>query len=382
MKHNRQQLDNIPADLKARPQWVGFIVKDGKKKPCIAGAPRTPAKSTDSKTWRSFDAAAAGLDRGDFNAIAYTLNNDFIGVDMDHCFDGDNLNPYAAEVVARCASYSEVSFSGDGLHILMTGTLPGKGRKLPGIEIYNKARFFICTGNRLPNTPATIQSNPSVIPWLLQDNVTENAETTETIEDILPPVPPLSAVSVTYSLDELISKTCPKREGERNVRLFDFARGLRFNMGMEASPLCDLKPLVQKWHAAALPVIRTKDFTSTWTDFIHSWPKARLPLGPDALTVAWKKSKTLPPPAIAGEYDSEPVRQLIGLCAALGSISHDGRFFLSTHAAERLMNVPAMSIHRWLKMLIADGVLKMSHNGNEYRATRYRWITPKAEVNT
>ena len=367
-------IENIPTALTIRPQWVGFKVEGGRKIPCIADAPKRCAKSTDESTWRPFDIAVDGLRRGDFNAVAYGLNNDYTGVDLDDCFNGDTLTPQAAEIVKRCRSYSEKSFSGTGLHILMNGTLPGRGMNRGGLEVYSKARFFICTGNRLTGTPKEIQSNPDALNWLLGRDVTENTETAETAEDIVSLVSPLSAVSVTYSLEELILKTCPKREGQRNVRLFDLARGLRFNMGMGASPLCELKPLVKKWHDAALPVIRTKDFTSTWVDFVHSWPLARLPLGTDALTVAWEKSKTPPPPAIVTEYDSEPVRQLIGLCAALASLSLDGRFFLSTHAAAKLMNVKAMTIHRWLGMLVADGVLEMVHTGNEHRATRYRWI--------
>ena len=373
MNHNYQSLDNIPDDLKARPQWVGFNVEDGKKTPCIADAPRRKAKSTDQTTWRTYDAAAAGLHRGDFNAIAYTLNNDFIGVDMDHCFEGGKINSHAADVVSRCASYSEISHSGDGVHILMFGTLPGKGRKLPGVELYGKARFFICTGNKLPGTTDTIQSNPDVIQWILQANDTETTETTETTEDILSLSPPVSAVSVSYTLDELVYLTCPRQEGERNVRLFTFARGLRFNLGMDKNSLRELKPLVKRWHEAALPYIRTKEFTTTWAEFIHSWPLARLPLGTDALTVAWEQSKSAPPPAAASEYDSAPVRLLVGLCAALASLSKDGRFFLSSHAAARLMSVPPMSVHRWLKMLIADGVIEVVAIGYEYRATRYRW---------
>ena len=370
------QFDDIPVALKNKCSWAGFMVNGGNKMPCVADAPHHKASSTNPLTWRTYEAALEGLKQGDFNAIGYALNGDFIGVDLDHCFDGDKLKPYAAEIVNRFQSYAETSFSGTGVHILVKGSLE-KGHRTPEVEIYGRGRFFICTGNHLTGTPKDILPNPKAVEWLdnaFIQNVSENTEKMETAEDIVSPSPPLSAVSVTLSLDDLIQKTLPKHPGERNFKIFAFARGLRHNMGMVSCTFNELKPLVRKWHSAALPFIGTKDFCTTWADFTHSWPLAEHPLGADILTTAWAKSKAEPAPAFAGEYDLESVKQLVGLCAALGSFSRDGRFFLSTHSAARLLNVQPMTVHRWLKMLVADGILELMHRGNERRASRFRWL--------
>ena len=34
-----------------------------------------------------------------------------------------------------------------------------------------------------------------------------------------------------------------------------------------------LSPLVEQWHARAIPAIKTKEFIETWIDFLEAWPK-------------------------------------------------------------------------------------------------------------
>jgi hypothetical protein len=369
MNSAQMHVDHIPSALKDRPQWVGFLVEGKKKTPVIADEPERNASSSNPRTWRPFSVAADAVQLGKFNALAYALNEDFIGIDLDHCLRNGTLNDDAAEMVQRCDSYSELSFSGDGVHILLAGTLPeGRGRRLQGVEIYNRTRFFITTGNRLPDSPATIQANPDALSFILE-RVTEKAERSRDMASVGSVV---SDVSVTPSVDELVLMTMPKRSGDRNARLLDLARGLRFNCGMADRPLRELRDVVQQWHKCALPLIETKEFTETWSDFIHAWLRALVPLG-DVLTAAWTESQTFTPPPAASDYDSEPVRRLVCFCAALARPFPDGRFFLSSHDAARFLKVHAMQVHRWLQMLIADTVLEVVHIGNTHRATRYRW---------
>lgn len=376
MRISHLHLDQIPRVLTERSQWVGFKVTNKGKTPCVADSPKQKASSTNPKTWRPFHVACDGFKRGMFNALAYALDGDFIGIDLDDCFLESELAPHAADIVSHCQSYTERSFSGDGIHILLAGSLPdGKGRKRNGIEMYERKRFFICTGDRLPNAPTEIRANPAALSWLL-GSVTETTETTEAICSV---VSALSVVSVTHSPSEVILMTTPKRPGERNRKLLDLARGFRFNAGMANLPLRELKPFLRQWHERALPIIDTKDFAETWSDFVHAWPKARVPLGVDVLTQAWQRAQTAPPPAAATDYDSAPVRRLVGLCAALGDFSPDRRFFLSMHAAAKLLGESHMQVGRWLKMLQADGVIELVRTGNARRASRYRWTAPNDE---
>jgi len=46
---------------------------------------------------------------------------------------------------------------------------------------------------------------------------------------------------------------------------------------------------------------------------------------------------------------------------------------LNTDYLGKLLTVHPVQIHRWIKMLIADGLLVEIKRGGQYRATRYRW---------
>ena len=58
-------------------------------------------------------------------------------------------------------SYTEISPSGRGLHILVKAALPEHvGRKQGAVEIYDAQRYFAVTGERLAGTPATSGGAP------------------------------------------------------------------------------------------------------------------------------------------------------------------------------------------------------------------------------
>ena len=49
---------------------------------------------------------------------------------------------WAQKIVDRFGSYTELSPSGKGLHILCKGTLPGKGVKKNQVEMYDRGRVL------------------------------------------------------------------------------------------------------------------------------------------------------------------------------------------------------------------------------------------------
>lgn len=142
-------LNNIPAELKALPQWV-CTKGDSKVPMCAAG--NWAASSTDATSWSSFDMARLSVVNGYYDHVGFVFNdNGIVGIDIDDGYDEDGfLTPLAADIIGRCKSYTEKSKSGRGVHILLYGSLPFKGKNnLKGVEIYKSSRYFIMTGDTL-----------------------------------------------------------------------------------------------------------------------------------------------------------------------------------------------------------------------------------------
>lgn len=134
--------ENIPNELKKEKCWV-----------CADNAkiPKNPltgenASTVDCTTWGDFNDAIVALKKFNFRDIGFVFsdNNPYFGVDLDHCLD--NLD-FVDEFVETLQSYSEVSRSGDGVHIICKGTLPSGARRRGNVEMYSSGRYFICTGN-------------------------------------------------------------------------------------------------------------------------------------------------------------------------------------------------------------------------------------------
>lgn len=148
-------LDNIPQELTELRQWV--CTKGNSKVPMCAEYPEA-ASSTDGKTWSQFNVARASVEEGMYDYVGFVFNdNGIVGIDIDDGYDEDGfLTPLAADIIGRCQSYTEKSKSGRGVHILLYGSLPFKGKNnLKGVEIYKSARYFIMTGDTILYTQMT-----------------------------------------------------------------------------------------------------------------------------------------------------------------------------------------------------------------------------------
>ncbi len=137
----------IPAELKGRDQWV--VHRFPNKMPLCARSLR-PASCNDRGSWSSFEAAVAAVQAGNASGIGIQLADGICGVDIDHCIDGGELSSMAKEIVAALHSYTEISPSGDGIHVLCKGHLPareGNRNNMLGLEMYDTGRYFTVTGN-------------------------------------------------------------------------------------------------------------------------------------------------------------------------------------------------------------------------------------------
>lgn len=157
---------NIPEELIRVPNWVGWQEVNIKGK--LAKIPIDPvsrklswAKVNDPSTWSKFDDALKIYIQRKVDGIGFVFSkyDDFIGVDLDNCFDDDNrLTPKVRRMVKVLDSYTEISPSGKGLHIIVKSNYKQMlvGIRREGLEIYPTGRFFTITSHLFEDSITTI----------------------------------------------------------------------------------------------------------------------------------------------------------------------------------------------------------------------------------
>jgi primase-polymerase (primpol)-like protein len=172
---------NVPTELRVLPQWVCWRREQRGGKP--TKVPVDPhsgalASSTDPATWSSFDDAVAAVARYGCNGVGYVFSktDPYAGLDLDHCRNPRSgvIAPAAQAIISRFTTYGEVSVSGTGVHLIMRATLPPSCRhraRLDGfeVEIYDRKRYFVVTGNRLACASAEIRGCQPQIGRLVED---------------------------------------------------------------------------------------------------------------------------------------------------------------------------------------------------------------------
>jgi hypothetical protein len=155
---------SIPDCLIQRTQWVGWKLceRDGKPtKVPISPHSGRPASTTEPSTWGTFQEAVDAAIRLKLSGIGYVFSKDdlFTGIDLDKCRDPEtgSVEPWAQSIVDALNSYTEISPSDNGLHIIVEAALPDGRRRNGRVEMYSDGRYFTMTGNRVPGTPATVE---------------------------------------------------------------------------------------------------------------------------------------------------------------------------------------------------------------------------------
>lgn len=154
------------SELSALPQWVlwrRLPPLAGQTKPRkvpFAAATLEPTSVTDPNGWSDaltvMDAYDPARDGG--VGFVFTLHDPYVGIDLDGCRNAETgaIEEWALAVVKQIDSYTEISPSGTGVHILARGKLPPVGRHRGRVEIYEDARFFTVTTQHLDGTPTAI----------------------------------------------------------------------------------------------------------------------------------------------------------------------------------------------------------------------------------
>jgi len=163
--HEVKRLSKISEELKDRPQWVAWRKeeRDGKsaKIPYQPQNPIQKASSTNPNTWGIFEQALSVAQTNGFHGIGYVFSpqDDYAGVDLDKCRNPETgeIERWARAIINRLNSYTEISPSGCGVHVLLKGKLPEGPRRNGNVEMYDSGRYFTMTGLRLEGTPTAIE---------------------------------------------------------------------------------------------------------------------------------------------------------------------------------------------------------------------------------
>lgn len=211
------RLSPIPAELRARPNWVVWKYEPRGGKP--TKVPYNPtngnkAKAGQSSTWGSFDQALAAMEKQDYDGIGFEFDGDHFGIDIDHCIDLETgeIDPAASSIVEAIASYAELSPSGTGIHILCKGQLPtqgNRGKRKGPFEFYGQGRYFTMTGKPFGEVRPLIDGSEAIKP-IMADMFKEPEKKQQK-----PPAP------VPMLTHEIISKAMRSKNGEAFKALYE-----------------------------------------------------------------------------------------------------------------------------------------------------------------
>lgn len=220
--------DSIPDELKSLPQWV--CVSEDSKLP-MKSWENEPASSTKPDTWATYEEALYSVTHSFYDYLGFVFNdNGIVGIDIDKGFDEDGfINQMTADIISKCRSYTELSRSGRGFHILVKGTLPFKGRNnLQGIEIYKQSRYFIMTGRQ--TLYSTMIENQEAIDYIVSKYFPETREKKEQEFDKCRIYQPIWEEPIKNGRIKLRPTYPPIPDGCRNISLTSLAGSLH-NIG-------------------------------------------------------------------------------------------------------------------------------------------------------
>jgi putative DNA primase/helicase len=143
------KVESIPEELRARPQWVVWKAV-GEKPDKVPYSVRTSrrASSTDLLTWSTFQEALETYENGGYAGLGFVFSSadPYTGIDLDNCVGGDGqIALWALEIVRYFDSYTELSATGTGLHVIVRGEVPN--RRKGEVEVYSSKRYFTVTGH-------------------------------------------------------------------------------------------------------------------------------------------------------------------------------------------------------------------------------------------
>jgi len=165
----------VTAELAARKQWLVWGYRPGetedkkyRKMPHYAdGGRRAGGQGSDEDRRRLVTLAVAvdAVSRGDFDGVGFAFlpGDGLIGIDLDGMIDPDSgeVSARCANIIEACATYTEYSPSGKGVHIIGLGHIEKSMKSNDiGVEMFCGSQFFTFTGRLWPGGVEAVQAIP------------------------------------------------------------------------------------------------------------------------------------------------------------------------------------------------------------------------------
>lgn len=198
-------VDSAPEEMKASPNWILWKYEYRKDSKGNLKKTKVPyqingekAKSDNPETWNSLENVIKTFkkypDRYDGIGFVFSLDTGIMGIDFDRIRNPETgeWDQEALQEIKSLNSYTEISPSGDGIHVLVKGKVPlepdengkigtGRNNQDLGREMYHSARFFTFTGAHMEGTPYTVNESQGAVntlyyKWFGHRDEKKNAE--------------------------------------------------------------------------------------------------------------------------------------------------------------------------------------------------------------
>lgn len=206
---------NVPDELKGYDHWIcwGVEERDGKATKVPYSPHGGKASVDDPSTWGTFEQACSYLEQNEYLAgigFVFSVDDPFCGIDLDKCRDAESgiIEADAQKHIKTFSSYTEISPSETGAHIIIKGKKKGDKARKGKIEMYDSGRYFTMTG-RVLDGYTTIETRQEQLDRLYDMLFAEK------------PSAPKQPQSVSLDDQALIEKAMSAKDGAKFTALWE-----------------------------------------------------------------------------------------------------------------------------------------------------------------
>lgn len=391
-------LEAVVKGLADRRQWLMWRYEPGESKekkprkmPYYASGKRRVGVQGDEADRAALadyaTVAAAAVKRGfDGVGFAFLPGDGLVGIDLDGMIDPETgaISERCEQIIAACATYTEYSPSGKGVHIIGAGESETFKSNYIGVEVFAGRQYFTFTGRVWPGSTASLNEIPEKTLRRLRTTVDEakgkHRGAAKAAEPIANEPPKASAGPQVRSLAERVANA---EEALQHLSPDDY--GLWIDMGMACKEGLGSAGYIvwDSWSAKSQKYAGADDTSARWKGFnpskitiaslfkraeeagwVSPWEKARRKRKPKAAPAADpsipadEAAPDMPP---APPEDSETTSPPNNACAGGGGEDPDEwkRRLLRTKNGdlrECVMNVHDILLHtpRWSEVIAFD----------------------------